>query len=90
MDFAIIGSGMAGLTAAAALVNTGHKVIVFEQADQPGGATAGIQREGFQWDLGQLILEGLGSDEPLGMILAELGVADKIKIRTEEDRKSVV
>jgi phytoene dehydrogenase-like protein len=84
MNIAIIGSGVAGLTAGAALANAGHRVTIFEQAGYPGGATAGVQREGYRWDLGQLIIEGLGEDEPLGMLLAKLGVAGKIEIRKED------
>jgi prolycopene isomerase len=86
MNIAVIGSGMAGLTAAAALAKAGHQVSVFEQFSQPGGVTAPYEKEGFRWDLGQLLIEGLGPDEPLGAILAELGVLDKIAVRVDDRR----
>ena len=54
----IVGSGMAGLTAAAYLVRHGCDVDVFEQADHIGGVTATLRKEGFAWDLGPLLLEG--------------------------------
>jgi salicylate hydroxylase len=43
LDIAIIGAGLGGLTAAAALLQRGHRVRVFEQAAQLGEVGAGIQ-----------------------------------------------
>ena len=84
MRIAIIGSGIAGLTAGAALARTGHQVTILEQFHQPGGVTAPLEAQGYRWDLGQLLIEGLGPDEPLGRILAELGVADRVPVRIED------
>jgi all-trans-retinol 13,14-reductase len=84
MRIAIIGSGMAGLTAGAALAGTGHTVTVFEQADHTGGVTAPFEQDGFRWDLGQLLLEGLGRDELVGRILRELRVLDRIQVRKDD------
>jgi len=86
MNVIIIGSGMAGLTAAAALAKAGHQVSIFEQYPQPGGVTAPYEKEGYRWDLGQLLIEDLGPDEPLGAILAELGVLDKIRVKVDDRR----
>ena len=44
---AIIGSGVAGLTAAAYLQQDGHQTIVFEQYPEIGGVTATISQDGF-------------------------------------------
>src|SRR3972149_7621295 len=49
----VVGSGMAGLTAAAYLARDGSAVDVFEQADHIGGVTATLRRQGFAWDLGR-------------------------------------
>lgn len=84
MRVAIIGSGLSGLTAGAALSRAGHQVDLFEQFHRPGGVTAPYQRDGYRWDLGQLVVEGLGPDEPVGEILAALGVQDRIKVRLED------
>jgi len=86
MNIVIIGSGLAGLTAGAALAKAGHQVSIFEQFAQPGGVTAPYEKEGFRWDLGQLLIEGLGPDEPIGSILAELGVLSKIQVKVDERR----
>lgn len=74
----VVGSGMAGLTAAAYLARDGCQVDVFEQAPNIGGVTATLHREGFAWDLGPLMIEGLERGEPAGNVLAELGCADRI------------
>jgi len=84
MNVAVIGSGLSGLTAAAYLAQAGHQVAVFEQYHRPGGVTAPFEADGYRWDLGQLLIEGLGPDEPLGLILAELGIADQVRVRVED------
>lgn len=85
MKAIVIGSGMAGLTAAAYLVRAGHHVTVYEQFPEIGGVTATVRQDGFGWDLGPLLLEGFGPDEPAGRVLAELGLTDKIRL-VREDR----
>ncbi len=85
MKVAIIGSGVAGLTAGAYLSRAGHDVTIYEQFDGIGGVAATIEKDGHKWDIGPLLLEGLGPDEPVGEVLAELGIADKISL-IHEDR----
>jgi phytoene dehydrogenase-like protein len=80
----VIGSGMAGLTAAAYLARAGHQVTVYEQFAEIGGVTATLKREGFGWDLGPLLLQGLGPGEPAGEVLAELGVAGQVRLARED------
>ena len=72
------------MTAAACLAQRGHQVTVFEQHHRPGGVTAPFERGEYRWDLGQLLLEGLGPDEPVGLIIADLGVADQVQVMVEE------
>ena len=69
----IIGSGMAGMTAAAFLAKDGFEVTVFEQADRTGGVTATLSQDGFRWDLGPMALEGIGPGEPADRVMKELG-----------------
>ena len=84
MKTLIIGSGMAGLTAGAYLVRAGHQVTVYEQFSEIGGVTATLRREGFGWDLGPLLLEGLGPGEPAGEVLVELGLTDQVQLARED------
>ncbi len=48
----MIGAGMGGLAVAARLATKGHEVTVFEQSEAAGGKNAGLQRDGFRFDLG--------------------------------------
>jgi len=86
MHIVVIGSGVAGLTAGAYLAQRGHQVTIFEQYRRPGGVTAPVERDNFKWDLGQLLVEGLGPDEPTGRILADLNVADQIEVVVDDRR----
>jgi len=85
MKVAIIGSGMAGLTAGAYLAKAGHAVTVLEQFSSPGGVTATVRQDGFGWDLGPLLLEGFAPGDKGRRILEELGVSERVKA-VHEDR----
>lgn len=84
MKAIVIGSGLAGLTAGLTLAKAGHQVEVFEQSDKLGGVTGGFEADGFEWDYGQLVVEGFGKQEPLGEILNELGVLDDLTLVHDE------
>ncbi len=84
MKVNIIGSGIAGLTAALTLARDGHQVDVFEQFNRIGGVTGGMEAEGFEWDYGQLVVEGFSKEEPIGALLNELGVLDKLSLVHDE------
>ena len=51
-DAIVIGSGIGGMTAAAALAKMDHKVLLLEQYKTLGGLTHSFSREGFSWDVG--------------------------------------
>ena len=80
MRVAVIGSGLSGLTAAALLAKRGHEVSVFEQHEDIGGVTSGIEKDGFRWDLGQMLVPDLGPGEPARRILEELGISDRVEV----------
>ncbi len=51
-DAIVIGSGIGGMAAAAALSKVGHKVLLLEQYETLGGLTHSFSIEGFTWDAG--------------------------------------
>ncbi len=53
---AIIGAGLAGLSAAIRLAHKGHKVIIFEKNDLVGGKAGIWQKDGFVFDTGPSLL----------------------------------
>lgn len=71
-DVAVIGAGIAGLTAARALMDAGRTVVVHEARDRVGGRLLSITSSGGHLDLGAT---WSWPDEPLVQTLAhELGV----------------
>ena len=68
-DVIVIGSGMGGMTTAAALSRLGHKVLLLEQAQTVGGLTHAFTREGFTWDVGLHYCGTFGHNQFAGRIL---------------------
>jgi phytoene dehydrogenase-like protein len=62
-DVIVIGSGIGGMTAAAALSKVGHKALLLEQYQTLGGQTHSFSREGFTWDAGIHYLSGIAPDD---------------------------
>ncbi|MCX7609177.1 MAG: phytoene desaturase family protein [Anaerolineales bacterium] len=52
MNIAIVGAGIGGIATAGRLAKAGHRVIVFEKNEKPGGRAAVIERDGFRFDTG--------------------------------------
>jgi prolycopene isomerase len=81
-DVAIIGSGLGGLSAAVNLARHGHKVLVLERHNVPGGYASSFVRGRFEFDVSLHELSGLGSKDapgPLYGLLQEYGVISKVK-----------
>ncbi len=68
-DVVVIGSGMGGLSVAAALSRTGHRVLVLEQYETLGGLTHSFSRNGFSWDVGIHYLSNVAPGEPERKVL---------------------
>jgi phytoene dehydrogenase-like protein len=79
MRVAVIGTGLAGLTATALLSRAGYAVTALEQHEQIGGVTATLERGGYRWDWGQMLVPDFGPGEPARQILDELGVSDEVR-----------
>jgi phytoene dehydrogenase-like protein len=82
MKVAVIGSGLSGLTAAALLAKSGHEVHLYEQDERIGGVTAGIEKDGYRWDYGQMLLNDFGPGEPAYNVLSRLAIEDTVKTVT--------
>ena len=62
-DFAVVGSGCAGLAAALELAAAGKKTLLIEQHNIPGGCASGFVRGRFEFDPSLHELCGVGSEE---------------------------
>lgn len=71
-DVIVIGSGIGGMTTAAALAKNGKRVLVLEQHYVPGGYTHEFRRQGFHWDVGVHLVGEMTERSLVGRILKEL------------------
>ncbi|MFC3152229.1 phytoene desaturase family protein [Litoribrevibacter euphylliae] len=68
-DHIVIGSGIGGLSCAAALAKAGRRVLVLEQHYTAGGFTHSYEREGYEWDVGVHYVGQVGNPlTPPGML----------------------
>src|SRR5690606_36991308 len=75
---AIIGAGVAGLSAAWDLVRAGHSVTIYESGQSVGGLAAGFKDEGWDWSLEKFYHHWFETDADLLKLAAETGLRDKI------------
>jgi len=75
MKIAVVGAGIAGLTAALRLQQAGHRVEVFEAAEHPGGRMGSKSVGGFELDLGVHML--LPHYDRTRALIAEMGLEDQ-------------
>ncbi len=77
MEVAIIGAGVAGLTAAYELSKKGHRVTIFEKDDSPGGQLGTFEIGGTH--LEKFYHHIFRGDRDVINLLAELGLADRLQ-----------
>jgi all-trans-retinol 13,14-reductase len=68
-DAIVIGSGMGGLSSAAALARTGHRVLVLEQHHTLGGLTQTFSRNGFTFNVGMHCIGDMGPEGQAAHVL---------------------
>jgi phytoene dehydrogenase-like protein len=86
-DIIVVGGGIAGLTATAYLVKTGHSTLLCEKQNACGGLINSFDREGFVFDGGIRAIENSGVVFPM---LKQLGLEveflkNKISIGIEDE-----
>jgi all-trans-retinol 13,14-reductase len=72
-DAIVIGSGIGGLAAAAALATQGRRVLVLERHTQAGGLTQTFERQGFRFNVGVHYLGGFGPGSLNRRLFDQLG-----------------
>ena len=77
-DTIIIGAGVGGLTAAAKLVKSGHRVIVLEKNAHPGGTAYVYARKGFIFPMGPL---GFSNHKIVSNILRDSGCEKELSYK---------
>ncbi|MFC1436397.1 NAD(P)/FAD-dependent oxidoreductase [Streptacidiphilus sp. N1-3] len=89
VDVIVVGSGLAGLSAARRIADAGLSVTVLEAADRIGGRTAGHQRDGFRLDHGVHLLNtaSLEPDEVLDLSRLDLRPLAPEVLPHRQDRK---
>ena len=78
MKIAIVGAGVAGLSAAYDLLNAGHQVTIFEAGSYTGGLAAGFRDDKWDWPLERYYHHLFRSDKEIIALVQELGMADKL------------
>ena len=78
MNIAIIGAGIAGLSAAYDLVRAGHQVTLFEAAPYTGGLAAGFKSQQWDWHLEHFYHHWFESDHDILNLIAELGAGKRV------------
>lgn len=79
-DVTIIGSGIAGLTAAAILARKGKKIIIVEKKSRPGGTLKRFKRNSISFDVGFHATSSLGKGEILSSLWNYCGVMSDLDV----------
>lgn len=78
MKVAIVGGGIAGLSAAYDLQKAGHQVVIYEAAGHLGGLASGFRDERWEWPLEKFYHHLFTSDHDIIGLVEEIGMKDKL------------
>jgi len=81
MKIAIVGAGIAGLTAAYELAQAGHAVTVYESAAQAGGLASGFRDELWDWPLERFYHHLFETDTAIRGLVHKIGFSDQLFFR---------
>ena len=78
MKIAVVGAGIAGLSAAYDLLATGHSVVIYESNNYSGGLAAGFKDENWQWPLERFYHHLFRQDKAIINLVEEIGMGDDL------------
>jgi protoporphyrinogen oxidase len=78
MKIAIVGAGIAGMSAAHDLSKKGHEITIFEAADYVGGLAAGFKESHWDWSVERFYHHWFQSDSAILGLIEELGWSDQL------------
>jgi all-trans-retinol 13,14-reductase len=78
-DYAIIGAGVSGMTAAIILAQKGYRTALIEKSDTTGPTIRGFTRHDVFFDTGFHYTGALGEGEPLDRLFRYVGISGKIQ-----------
>lgn len=78
LNIAIIGAGVAGMSATWDLTRAGHKVTLYEASDRIGGLASGFKEPDWDWTLEKFYHHWFEGDSDMLGLIEEIGHSDKV------------
>ncbi|MGB3716768.1 MAG: NAD(P)/FAD-dependent oxidoreductase [Candidatus Promineifilaceae bacterium] len=78
MNVAVVGAGIAGLSATYDLLAAGNSVTIYEADDHSGGLAAGFRDENWQWPLEHYYHHLFRQDKAIINLVSEIGMEDQL------------